>query len=267
MHTNIDKLFENLWKKYLEVTPSAKKIHKLLGTTQQNDIINDHIALRTFSHPKINLEKLAEHFIKLGYFEGGEYHFKVKKLYAKHYEHEDKTKPKVFISQLDLSQFPLTIQNEINHLVSQVVSDDVKNDNFLYSGRHWDIDYRTYKILLEHSEYAAWLAAWGFMANHFTVSINHLQNFDTLEEVNKKLKSAGFVLNSAGGEIKGSKEVFLEQSATIADKSTVLFSDWEKEIPSCFYEFALRYSMENGEIYTGFVEASANKIFESTDNK
>lgn len=265
MHTNIDLLFKKLWQKYLEVTPNAKKIHKLLGSTQQDDIINDHIALRTFSHPKINLEKLADHFKKLGYYEAGQYDFKVKKLFAKHYEHEDETKPKVFISQLDLTQFPSDFQNEVNYLVSQVLSDDVKADNFLYSGRHWNIDYRTYKILLEHSEYAAWLSVWGFMANHFTVSVNHLKNFNTLEEVNQKLKDAGFKLNISGGEIKGSKDVYLEQSSTIADEVSVIFSDWEKKIPSCYYEFALRYPMKNGKLYSGFVEDSADKIFESTN--
>ena len=49
MHTDVNTLFENLWQNYVEVTPSADKIHSLLGSTQQNDIINDHIALRTFN--------------------------------------------------------------------------------------------------------------------------------------------------------------------------------------------------------------------------
>ncbi|MGB6140662.1 MAG: DUF1338 domain-containing protein, partial [Pseudoalteromonas rhizosphaerae] len=36
-------------------------------------------------------------------------------------------------------------------------------------------------------------------------------------------------------------------------------------VPSCFYEFALRYAKPDGELYTGFVAASADKIFESTN--
>jgi hypothetical protein len=43
------------------------------------------------------------------------------------------------------------------------------------------------------------------------------------------------------------------------------FNEEAKEIPS--YEFALRYPMENGELYQGFIAASADKIFESTDVK
>ena len=146
-------------------------------------------------------------------------------------------------------------------------ADAVHADNFLYSGRHWAISKEDYDILLDESEYAAWLAAWGFRANHFTVSVNHLNHIDTLSDVNEQLKSAGFVLNSAGGEIKGGPEVYLAQSSTMADKAEVAFSDVAAVIPSCFYEFAQRYTMPNGERYQGFVAASADKIFESTNAK
>ena len=79
------------------------------------------------------------------------------------------------------------------------------------------------------------------------------------------MKAGGFTLNSVGGEIKGSAEVKLEQSSTMADHADVAFSDKTMTIPSCFYEFALRYPLANGELYTGFVAASADKIFESTN--
>ena len=67
MHTDVNALFENLWDNYLSVTPSAVKVHELLGSTQKDDVINDHIALRTFNHEKIGLEKLAAHFLAVGY--------------------------------------------------------------------------------------------------------------------------------------------------------------------------------------------------------
>lgn len=265
MHNNVDTLFENLWQSYLDVTPSAVKVHKLLGDTQQTDVINDHIALRTFNIEKVGLEKLAQHFLAVGYTECGEYHFEAKKLYAKHFEHSDPTKPKVFISELLVEKFSPELQKTIHALVEQIDEDAITADNFLYSGAHWQIDSATYAKLLEESEYAAWTAAWGYRANHFTVSINHLANFETIEAVNTALKDAGFELNSSGGEIKGSPEVLLEQSSTLADKAGVTFSDGVKAIPSCFYEFALRYAKPDGDIYTGFVAASADKIFESTN--
>lgn len=265
MHTQVNELFSELWQNYLAVTPSAVKIHALIGSSQQDDVQNDHIALRTFNIEKINLDKLAAHFLALGYKENGEYHFEAKKLYAKHYEHPDPTQPKVFISELLLEKCSEELQVIIKNLVDKIDVDAVTAENFLYSGRHWEIDQATYNTLLKESEYAAWVSVWGFRANHFTVSVNALKNFETLTEVNDALKAAGFPLNTSGGEIKGSPELLLKQSSTLADEALVEFSDGSKMIPSCFYEFARRFPMADGNLYPGFVAASADKIFESTN--
>ncbi len=265
MHTDVNTLFNNLWKNYLNVTPSADKIHDLLGSTQKDDIINDHIALRTFNIEKVGLEKLAAHFLAIGYKECGEYHFEAKKLYAKHYEHSDPNQPKVFISELLIEKCSPELQAIVTDMVSQIDESAVTADNFLYSGTHWQVSTDTYKQLLAESEYAAWMSAWGYRANHFTVNINMLAKFDNIHDVNQALKDAGFSLNTSGGEVKGSPEVLLEQSSTLADAYSVTFSDGDMSIPSCFYEFAIRYPKADGELYTGFVAASADKIFESTN--
>ncbi len=265
MHTNVNALFEALWQDYVELTPSAAKIRKLLGKGRA--IVNDHVAFRTFNIAEVNLDVLARHLLVLGYKPCGDYAFEQKKLKAKHFEHPDSTQPKVFISELLVEAFSEEVQNIIRGLVEHVEVEATKAESFLYSGRHWNLDYATYQRLLEESEYAAWVAAFGYRANHFTVSINHLPDYETISEVNHSLKDSGFVLNSAGGEVKGSEEVLLEQSSTMADRVLLKFDDKEMEIPSCFYEFALRYPKANGEIYTGFVAASADKIFESTNAK
>jgi len=265
MHSNFKDLFAALWQDYVQLTPSAEKIHALLGSGQQDDVINDHIALRTFNLDKVGLDKLAAHFVAVGYKEGGEYHFEAKKLYAKHFEHKDPTLPKVFISELLLEKCSEKLQSIVRSLVDQIPADAVTADNFLYSGRHWTIDQQSYETLLAESEYAAWMSVWGYRANHFTVSVNALKNYETLEAVNQALKDAGFPLNTSGGEIKGTPEVLLEQSSTLADEAPVHFTDGTRTIPSCFYDFARRYPMANGQLYSGFVTASAEKIFESTN--
>ncbi|KPP99969.1 DUF1338 domain-containing protein [Marinobacter sp. HL-58] len=267
MHTDRDALFRGLWNTYCEVTPSALDIHRLLDDTQGGDIVNDHIALRTYNLEEVKLDRLAAHFLALGYHEGGEYHFDAKKLYARHYEHPDPLAPKVFISELLVDQCSEPLQTIVRKLVNQMDPAAVTADDFLYSGRQWDIDYRTYEALLEESEYAAWVAAWGFRANHFTVSINALSRFNSVAEINQVLKDNGYRVNSSGGEIKGSPDELLEQSSTMADRAEVQFSDRAETIPSCFYEFALRYPKPDGELYSGFVAASADKIFESTDSR
>ncbi len=263
MTAQVTQLFNNIWQQYIEVTPSADKIQQLLGSG--NDVINDHVAYRTFNLEKINLEKLASHLTNIGYTECGQYDFAAKKLTAKHFEHSNTTMPKVFISELRVEEFSPEIQKIIHNLVEQLPENISDQEDFLYLGRPWQVSSTDYQTLLETSEYAAWLAAWGYRANHFTVSINHLDSFDCIVAVNDSLKKAGHALNSTGGEIKGDEAVKLEQSSTLADKAIVEFTDKSMEIPSCFYEFAKRYPQADGELYTGFVAASADKIFESTN--
>ncbi|MGB1198986.1 MAG: DUF1338 domain-containing protein [Thalassotalea sp.] len=263
MTAQVTELFNNIWNNYLEVTPSAKKIHQLLGSG--NDVINDHVAYRTFNIDKVNLDKLAQHLLALGYTECGEYHFEAKKLYAKHFEHSDSTMPKVFISELLVEEFSQAAQQIIHKIVDSIDDAIISQQSFLYSGKTWELSYADYQILLKESEYAAWLSAWGYRANHFTVSINHLAQYESIDAVNGVVKAGGFTLNATGGEIKGDELVKLEQSSTLADKALVQFSDQAVEIPSCFYEFAKRYPLECGQLYTGFVAASADKIFESTN--
>ncbi|CUS48966.1 MAG: Protein of unknown function (DUF1338) [Idiomarinaceae bacterium HL-53] len=263
MSQSVENFFNALWNDYIARTPSAAKVHQVLGKGAA--IINDHVAFRTFNLEPVRLEALAKHFEDMGYFANGDYHFEQKKLRAKHYEHVNPHYPKIFISELLVEEFSPELQALVKSLVAQIPATAVAAPEFLYSGTHWKIDYKGYEQLLAESEYAAWVSAFGFCANHFTVSVNALHDFDTLEHVNQQLKDAGFTLNTSGGEIKGSPEVLLEQSSTMADEVEVDFNGQSVKIPSCFYEFARRYETQDGKLYTGFVAASADKIFESTN--
>ncbi len=265
MTSNTKKLeffFHAMWSDYLSLNPDAGKIYQLFN--QQNNVKNDHIALRTFGLPGIRVEDIALPLVELGYTETQSYHFEQKNLRAKHYAHP--TMPLVFISELIVESFSIATQGLIKQLASQIDLGKVSESDFLYSGRHWDLSTTAYKQLLQESEYAAWVAAFGYRANHFTVSINDLACFDGILEVNEFIKDHGFTLNASGGEIKGNAEAFLEQSSTMANRIEVEFCDGNLTIPSCFYEFAFRHPLSNGELFKGFVASSADKIFESTDN-
>lgn len=255
------QLFDHLWQDYItRLCPSADKVHQLL---QENEpLINDHIALRTFRSPQLGLEVLMQPFLAEGYQVGGEYRFVAKKLYARHLQHPDPKLPKVFISELLVDELSMPAQKLIHQLLDSVPQ--VTVPSFLWQGRPWSLTYTDYQILAAESEYAGWLAAHGYGANHFTVSVNQLSAFEEVTQVNAHLRSHGFAINEAGGEVKGSPEVLLEQSSTLADKVEVSFDDVTAMIPGGFYEFAKRYVMSDGNLYQGFVEASADKIFEST---
>lgn len=264
MQDEIQLLFDALWQDYTQrLCPKALKIKALFQ--QDTPVINDHIALRTFALPSMGLKCLAAPFIALGYQAKGEYIFKKKRLYARHYVHPNPNFPKVFISELDLEACSENLKKTVKVLTADT---ELPNEaSILYQGRPWQLEFSTYQALLAESEYAAWVAAHGFGANHFTIDVNALKNHASLMSVNQLLKANGFSLNQAGGEIKGGKEVCLAQSSTLADEVPVVFSDGTYPILGGFYEFAERFALPSGELFQGFVEASADKIFESTNKK
>lgn len=262
----LQEMLQKMWKDYTDLNPAARDVHDLL-VARGEDVKNDHIAFRTFNLSPVGIDQVAAPFLKFGYQPKGEYHFKEKKLFARHYEPQDLSLPKIFISELLVEQFSPSLQNLVKGLVSQVKESDVKDPLFFCSGRPWTVSTQDYQSLARESEYASWLAAFGYRPNHFTVNVNALKTFANLQELNDFLQSKGHTLNSSGGLIKGSPEAGLEQSSTMARPISVDFQDGRLDVPACYYEFARRHPQANGELYHGFIEKSADKIFESTDRR
>ncbi len=260
----VEALLHKMWADYSEMNPQALKIFNLLSQNGET-IVNDHIALRTFNSSKLGIKSLAAPFEKLGYSASGEYFFKEKKLYAKHYEHTDKSLPKIFISELEMEKMSPYVQETLMDCIKQLSEKIIQSENFSFSGRHWDISHSTYLKLAAESEYASWVYAFGFRPNHFTVSVNNLRQFTDLAKLNDYLKGHGIKLNSSGGEIKGTPAELLEQSSTMAGEIAWKFSDGTFPIPACYYEFAKRFPTPDGSLYQGFIAKSADKIFESTN--
>ncbi len=260
------KLIVNLWDDYRRTTPQAARIQQLLASKGET-IVDDHIALRTYDDARVGIEVLARAFERVGYRAGDDYTFKEKKLNARHYEHGDARLPKVFISELQLGAFSDALRRTVTGLIDTVDVTTWERTDLPVIGRPWRVSAGQYDALAEESEYAAWVAALGFRANHFTVFVNSLKQFETLQDLNQFLIDSGFELNASGGLIKGSPAVYLEQSSTLADKIEVEFSDTKRTIPSCYYEFARRYPLPDGKLFQGFVAKSADKIFESTDRR
>lgn len=263
---NLDRLFERLWESFRRLNPQAEQIHQLLSERGEQ-IVNDHIAFRTFDDRRVDLDVLARPFVSAGYVAKEDYEFPNKHLSARHFEHPEPGRPKIFVSQLKLDDMSEQLRATVTGLIDQIPADAYGRDDFCVSGRLWSLDYSTYEQLARESEYAGWLSAFGFCANHFTVLVNELKTVAGLEELNELLKENGFALNTSGGEIKGSPAEYLEQSSTLAAQIDVPFSDGVHRIPSCYYEFARRYEQPDGRLFTGFIAQSADKIFESTDRR
>jgi len=263
---NYQEIFDRLWSDYITQNPSTKRVYDLL-VREGETIVNDHIAFRTFNHPSINIDVLSKIFRKNGYEYKADYRFTQKKLYAKHFEHAtDKNAPRVFISELQVESFSEHLKNIVRDWVAKIPVSILTSGDLIFAGNLSGIpSYKTYEKLRMESEYAAWVYVNGFRANHFTVSVNALKEYDTVEKVNAFLKSNGFLLNDTGGEIQGTPQELLEQSSIKAGMIFIQFEEGEFEIPGCYYEFAKRYPNSNGKLYGGFVAKSADKIFESTN--
>lgn len=264
---NLEELLEFFWNDYSSITPSAPKVHALLEARGEK-IINDHIAFRTFNIDPIGVESLGSVFTALGYEPTGEYRFEEKKLRAISYAHPTPGMPHIFISELLTEEFSPELQRIVRELAAQIPA-ELKGSQELFTNiPTWSpISFESYRALIEESEYAGWLAAYGIRANHFTILVNALATFGSLEELNGWLEAEGFPLNASGGKVKGTPEVLLEQSSIMADWIEHGFADGRVErIRSCYYEFARRYQdPATGALYNGFIAKSADKIFESTN--
>jgi hypothetical protein len=261
-----EDIFNRLWENYTSQNPDAKRVYDLF-VAEGEKVENDHIAFRTFDDSRINIDVLAKVFLENGYVYKQDYHFETKKLYAKHFEYKSDSKaPRVFISQLKTKEFSDFLQRAVKETIDKLSGDLLDSSELIYSGNQWGKpSYKVYEKLRDESEYAAWLYVNGFTANHFTVSVNSLKKYDTIQKVNDFLKQNGFLMNNPKNEIQGTPEELLEQSSVKAGLQKVSFIEGEYEVPACYYEFAKRYNDETGKLYSGFIAKSADKIFESTD--
>ncbi|MFT6396460.1 MAG: hypothetical protein ACJAYU_001203 [Bradymonadia bacterium] len=264
MSAAIEEFFAELWADYVCIAPSADVIHAMFRE-QGERVLNDHVAFRTFSGPQIGIEALEPHLIALGYRRHAPYRFEAKRLDAWSYLPPDSKYPRVFLSELKRDEFEGKVRTIVDRLAESIAEDAAACSHVFHAGRLWPaITLAEYELLASESEYAGWLASLGMHANHFTISVNELQKTSTLESVLDCVEAAGHAISEAGGRVKGSAEVLLAQGSTRADRMFVEFADGKLKVPTCYTEFAHRFRDEEGELYEGFVPASADRIFEST---
>lgn len=267
----LSEFYAKCWSRYVQLTPDAIRIHQLLSERGE-EIINDHVAFRTFNLPGMSRLELGALFEDWGYERAPEeLDFPEKKLKANYYLHPDARQPKVFISELLVESFSTELQDWIKGVVKNRFHGSSRSitAETLLQPTWAPIEYQDYQKFYSTSEYAAWTAAFGIQLNHFTVSFNSLKTFKTIQELNEFLKASGLVLNSAGGEVKGTPQELLEQSSTEARKVPWVFAGGATQnVMGCYYEFARRYLVPGTQkLFQGFIPKSANKIFESTYEK
>jgi hypothetical protein len=257
-----DRFFSALWQDFELIAPQAADLRARL-TARGERVQNDHVAFRTYDRSPLRLGDLEPLVLGLGYTLLDEYQFTDKHLRARAYICDGA--PRIFLSELLCAHLSPWAQSFIGSLMANVPRDLVRGPEVFWSGRPWPaVRFADYERLSNESEYAGWVSALGLRPNHFTVAINHLSGLTSVEAVLDFVAAAGYRINEAGGRVKGTPDVLLEQGSTLADRVSVDFADGPRVIPTCYYEFALRHRDRNGKLYEGFVPASADRIFEST---
>lgn len=263
---DVDEVFERLWADYAAMAPRAARLKRVFEERGEH-VANDHVAFRTLARPPIDLERLERHVLALGYRRLEPYAFPAKHLRAYGYVPPREDLPRIFLSELQVDELSPVARDVLDRCAAQVDPVRCSDVSVLWAGRLWEpIAWRAYQELAAESEYAAWVAAIGIRPNHFTISVDRLRRHREVEDVLRVVEEQGIPVNERGGRVKGSPAALLEQGSTMADRMPVAFADGEThEIPTCYYEFAKRYRDANGELFQGFVAASADRIFESTD--
>jgi hypothetical protein len=251
--------FDHWWMDYSKSSIQIISIVNLLRARNEQ-LSNDHIAFRTFPGEQLGIDSQAHFFSKFGYIHKGEYDFKTKGLKAIHLECQGQ--PKIFLSELKeerLKDFPV-----IGEIIESCK--ELSWEQIFEKPRWWIPEYKIYESLREADEYVSWVYAHGMIPNHFTLDLDQLNTFESIEDLISFFEENGIHLNDSGGKLKGSTLQGLIQASTLAEKVSVSFIEGERQVPGRYYEFLQRFHFK-GHRFEGFLTENADKIFESTNSK
>lgn len=282
----LNNLFEHYKTHVADVSKITTKLLEKGVIESQDDIVNDHIAFRTLGVPNLGIKSFEKIFLAYGYERRDYYYFEGKKLNAYWYAPPNENYPRIFVSELIVSELSKESQQIIEKYTKAIAIDPVDGldlqdgmqvADFLHKPLWGLPTSMEYKKLLEESEYAAWVIYNRYYLNHYTISIHELrEGYNTLEAFNEFLEMIGVKLNSAGGKIKISNDGLLRQSSTVSAIYEAEFADGEVlPIAGSYVEFAQREvlpeyadldlkKVESKHRRDGFEANNADKIFEST---
>jgi hypothetical protein len=286
----LDTVLGGLMRRYSERVPDVQNVINAMideGVIQTPDEIeNDHIAFRTMGVSNLGLASFEKIFRHYGYEKRDEYNFIEKKLTAYWYAPPEPKYPRIFASELRVSELPDEAQRIIHRYTDTVTSDPVDAlnlddadavDQFLHKPLWTTPTLADYQTLLKESEYAAWVIYNRYYLNHFTISVHNLKpGYNTIDEFVNFLTNRDFRLNSAGGTIKVSPDGDLRQASTVAQMIDAEFAGGDVfRIAGSYVEFAERRvlppfrnlppdQITRQHRREGFETGNADKIFEST---
>jgi hypothetical protein len=298
----ITELLGNLWTNFQRRVPFVRQYLQLVES-KGGTFIMDHLAFRTFNTTTGEQPSgmmAISHLIKdLRYKEAGTYHFAKQKITANHFEHPDNRFPRIFVSQLEVQDFPLWAQHLIHEVVDDtpyILSDSaielmncVKSSGSIneeaakilveeltgYFRRPWNIPSKeTILKINDISQYAAWVLLHGNSISHVSSLLNAQQvpEWPDLESTLEALVAAGIPMKR---EIAGEKGTPLRQAATLPVRETYLFPDGEGDFQEMAWTYAYFQLTQRGTIqdnngtrlFPGFLGEQVSRLFKTTQTR
>ena len=298
------ELWNQLWAIYRQRVTYAR-IYEAMIKAAGGTVANDHIAFRSLrlelnsGHEAINLGiPYLENVVRwLGYEVAGEYHFRDRHLYARHYRHLEQDQydlPKLFISELIVEELPSSIAKSIQDTVrsgdffslsawQQSFFPSEKDDQAIAKSllsvftRPWKPPKQN---IIEHvskvSQYGAWVLLHGYSVNHFTGYINrqNTQTYPNIESTAQALARRGVPMKDSfeGGQASGlqqtATQAVIESVPVLNDQGHVEQMPWSY----AYYELAERYRIPDSitgkqTLFEGFIAPQAKHLFDMTKAK
>ncbi|MEG3435770.1 DUF1338 domain-containing protein [Pannus brasiliensis CCIBt3594] len=278
------QLWSELWQDYRQRVRYARVYQEMIESAG-GSIANDHIAFRSLclkiGDRPFGIAYLEPIIESLGYRVGGEYHFPATHLYARHYSHPEQDSldlPKLFISELIVSELPAEIASSIESTVldhpANTQNLEFVKDYLKIFTRPWSIPSRSVvEAVNQVSQYGAWVLLHGYSVNHFTGYVNRQNTpvYADIESTARGLSDRGVPMKDT---VEGDRGTGLRQTATRAITETVTVKDDATgesiEIPwtYAYYEIAERNAIRladgREELFQGFLDAQAKNLFEMT---
>lgn len=252
-----------------------------------DDLQVDHVAFRTLGLPFVGAHSLEAVILKLGYTKRESISFDDRNVDAWWYEAPHNDYPKIFISQLRMTQISSRSKDVLRKYMGGIsaypfedldVSDGTAVAQALLTPC-WTLPTRLdYKALLDDNDYLAWTLYHQYLPSHVSLSVHHLtEGYNTVELFSHFVEDLNLQLNCFGGKIKESQDGLLVQAATVADKILSPFKsesgDFEThDVLGSFVEFIERRFITDGsETYQdamgrrdGFDYNNSSPLFAST---
>lgn len=245
------RLLDILWEQYAAEVPYARLFVDL---STDRRFRNDHVAFRSLARPGAGIELFVRAFAPLGWRPAGTYEFPDVHLRAIHLSHPDGL-PRIFVSELLAERLPQAARRILDAMPDDPAPPAVDAGEgalaewFAAPARRPSRE--ELAIVDAASQYGAWLLAFGRKVNHFTASV------DDVEEWQAKLTAAGVPMKAG---IEGEPGSALRQTATGAARVPVTLRDGGTiDWPYAYFEIAQRRAG-----FDGFLGPQARQLFDMT---